>query len=157
MVDWQGELDALLARLRLVPDVEDPSVEDFPFDAGLGEPHGPPDDADLARSLPRGLAEELREDVEVSAVRTEIEATLRQVLALARAGQLEPEWRADVVFVLSALTRPLPSTPGLMDARRAAAVREGEREWQLASAAAVLRFCRIVTHLTNGVILHVEP
>ena len=188
MVDPRSELDALLARLRLLPAAEDALAEDFPFDiTGRAESRGaeprgteprgtdprgtdPGGTADaaledsamcapatFAAEEPRDSVEDPREGVEVSAVRTEIEATLHQVLALTRAGQLEPRLHGNVVFVLNALTRPLPTVPRLVDARRAALQREAVREWQLASAAAVLRFCRIVAHLTNGVTFHINP
>jgi hypothetical protein len=82
---------------------------------------------------------------EVSAVRREIEATLARVVDLARAGLLDPALRDDVVFVLQALTRPRPR--GLRARDRT--------EWQLASAAAVLHFCRVVLRLTQT--LATEP
>lgn len=154
MPDWQGELESLLATLNV-------SLEGVSPDASDGRmllegPLGFPGDEE-----PRGAAEALvddeplvevapREGDEVSAVRREIEATVAQVVALVRAGRLEPALRDDVIFVLDALTRPRPggrsrstrpASPGGPD--------DSATEWQLASAAAILRFCRIVLRLTN--------
>src|SRR5262249_15194689 len=93
-----------------------------------------------------------REGDEVSAVRREIEATVQQVMALVRAGRMEPALRDDVILVLDALTRPRPGKPasGRARPRRISGPDDSATEWQLASAAAILRFCRIVLRLTNA-------
>ncbi|HEU5440384.1 MAG TPA: hypothetical protein VFU88_13920 [Ktedonobacterales bacterium] len=158
MADWHEELEILLSQLRV----------------GLGET--PPDEPSLAArgpTLSEPLSVEVRlpleletlspdvfapdenpaDGVEVSAVRSEIEATLGRVLALARAGRMESTLRDDVIFILKALTRRLPDTiTGATSDARAA-----RDEWQLASAAAVLRFCRIVLHITNALEADEEP
>jgi hypothetical protein len=155
MADWQQQVDALLARLR-------PPATDTGFPAaGL-----PLDDqaesgqADAADALgrisdplwcsPFLTAEEPFENVEVSAVRTEIEATLRQVAALERDGSVESVVRDDVVRVLYALTRPSPAPAAPPPIHSRVPMPDSEHEWQLTSAAAVLRFCRLVTRLTNA-------
>jgi hypothetical protein len=161
MADWQGELEALLARLSV-------SLEMTEAESGGQVPERAPTSGDLAE-LAADLAEggtdcdafvstsqitadetgESQENVEVSAVRSEIEATLRQIVVLANAGSITPALRDDVIFVLRALTRPRPVTRPLNPQRAGDGV-EGAQEWQLASAAAVLRFCRIVSRLTNS-------
>lgn len=153
MPQWQTELEALLAELhvsldgdaaaegpdssgireltreRIQKDGSDPSI---PWELGVLAAEEPPTDDD-----------------EVGAVRSEIEATVRRVIEMARTGRLEGALRDDVVFVLQALTRPHP-----LDKQSSA--RRGHQdvarqEWQLASAAAVLRFCRIVLRLTDAI------
>lgn len=145
MPDWEAELAALLNALDVSferdstyeGDAADPSRTELDDDTG----------ADLDIDTPNGTSvpgdvsiEQLsRDDDEVSAVRNEIEATLARVIRLTRTGQLDRALRDDVVFVLQALTRPCP-TPA----------RAGDQdEWQLASAAAVLHFCRVVMRLTH--------
>ena len=154
MPDWQGELESLLATLNV--SLEEPSagLEDgttFPRGAANGEME--PTEGHQT-GLPVEKATDTAEIVldvvpvdgeEISAVQSEIEATLRDVLLLVRAGRMDRELRDDVVFVLEALTRPRPG-------RRAkvAGPDDSSTEWNLASAAAVLRFCRIVLRLTNS-------
>lgn len=160
MADWQVELETLLSELHVTLDrstlggeapsqvagrglrrlsgetLDDTNVEaetdgDIPWELGPLTAEEPPADDD-----------------EVSAVRSEIEATVAQVIALARAGRIDHDLRDDIVFVLQALTRPHPSTPPHLVALE---MRDDARqEWQLASAAAVLRFCRIVLRLTHA-------
>jgi hypothetical protein len=146
MPDWQSELETLLSRLEV--SVERSGHAVFadgmtPSDAHVG---GDPD-----ASGPWDLAALASEEVpvdgdEVSAVRSEIEATVEQVVSLVNTGRIETSLRDDVIFVLQALTRPHPPdgrapTPSDADL-------DSNMEWHLASAAAVLRFCRIVQRLT---------
>jgi hypothetical protein len=141
MAEWESEVAALLRSLDVsFGDDSQPAENasaDLPPEAETAHA-GLEDDADLSfvgRPTPR-LASP---DEPVSVVRREIEATLTRVIQLTRAGQLDRALRDDVVFVLRALTRPCP-----------AAEQEDEPdEWQLASAAAVLHFCRVVTRLTR--------
>ncbi|HKV85305.1 MAG TPA: hypothetical protein VJN88_12165 [Ktedonobacterales bacterium] len=150
MPDWRSELDHLLTQL------DDP-------DELAGEPHdirrrattdetASTDTADT--SLPWELGALAAEDIppdgdEVVAVRREIESTIRRLAALARDGEVEPVLRDDVIFVLQALTRPHP--PEWTWAATESDVEDDEHnEWHLASAAAILRFCRIVQRLTNA-------
>jgi hypothetical protein len=163
MADWQGELEALLARLDVSLDsgahaeheptpereVVPMELEELPDLAGT---EGPESDPFWQTQV--FAAEEPREDEEVSAVRSEIEATVHQILALTRAGRIDQATRDDVVFVLRALTRPQPDAPRRRIVDPVARERTGEsaQEWQLDSAAAVLRFCRIVSRLTNGLL-----
>ncbi|MBF6589039.1 MAG: hypothetical protein IVW57_00735 [Ktedonobacterales bacterium] len=171
MPDWQGELDALLARLdvslenetdAVVPpsvagaSVGEVSADDSTDDSALASIEGP--EADPLWASPLYAREETpRENEEVSAVRSEIEATLSRIVALARAGQIERSFRDDVVFVLHALMRPRPhvASTSAQGVASAGSLEESAQEWQLASAAAVLRFCRIVLRLSN--VLASEP
>lgn len=149
MPHWQEELDALLAQLRVSLDDPFPSDDDAPTLARDAGDQG----NDAASAIARGLAlpadgEELpSENEEVSAVRSEIEATLDRVLALAHAGRMDDDMRDDVIFVLQALIRPHPGATVVARGEEAAEARD---EWQLDSAAAVLRFCRMVVRLTNA-------
>ena len=86
----------------------------------------------------RGLSR-LGDCPRIFAIRQEIEATVARVAHLTQAGQLDRALRDDVVFVLRALTRPHP----------AVLLPQAQDEWHLASAAAVLRFCRMVLRLTR--------
>jgi hypothetical protein len=127
MPDWQSELETLLSQLHVTLDQSleflpelDPLLQDDPVDEGD----------------------------EVSAVRSEIEATVARVMALADDGCIESTLRDDVIFVLQALTRPVPQR---ILARATSKQQEDARQdWQLTSAAAVLRFCRIVLTLTQA-------
>lgn len=165
MPDWQGELDALLAALDVSFEDDDGSAPRL-----LESSHAPGDgpEADPLWSSRLFAREETVQDgEEVGAIRSEIEATLAQIVALARTGRIDRDLRDDVIFVLHALTRPRPAAPW----REARAAREagcaeggGEeslderggdesvQEWHLASAAAVLRFCCIVLRLTHAVV-----
>lgn len=160
MADWQEELEILLSQLRV--DLEDsPLLPDAPaLDARTPAPSEPLSaemrlPLELETLSPDMLAadEGPADGVEVSAVRSEIEATLGRVLALARAGRMDSTLRDDVIFILKALTRRLPDA----GASATPEVRSARDEWQLASAAAVLRFCRIVLHITNALEAGQEP
>ncbi len=148
MPHWQEELDALLARLRV-------SLDD-PFPPDDGTPAYRSGEGEAVEAIARDLAlpgegEELPgENEEVSAIRSEIEATLGRVLALAHAGRMDDDMRDDVIFVLQALTRPHPGATVFARSEDGANGAEARDEWQLASAAAVLRFCRMVVRLTNA-------
>lgn len=143
MADWEAELTTLLRAL-------DVSVERDSLSAyhGAADHNGRSDleavddlePAELGSLSTDLVGEQATVDVdEVSAVRHEIEATLARVVQLTDTGQLDRALRDDVLFVLQALTRPRPSPPA-----------HAERdEWQLASAAAVLHFCRVVLRLTR--------
>lgn len=156
MPDWQGELESLLATLNVSlegPSNVTPPSEDARATAPVPrlEPAGPGELVDGVDTV-GGSAETLIEIVpvdgdEISAVRSEIEATISQVVALVRAGRMDRALRDDVVFVLEALTRPRPGQR--TQRRRAGGPDDSGTEWNLASAAAVLRFCRIVLRLTN--------
>jgi hypothetical protein len=162
MADWQVELETLLSELHVTLDRNAPSSE-APAQVSKDSVHGHVEnegsaeetldeveaDGDIPWDLgPLTVEEPPADDDEVSAVRSEIEATVAQVIALARAGRIDHDLRDDIVFVLQALTRPHPVVPpqliglGTHD--------DARQEWQLASAAAVLRFCRIVLRLTHA-------
>ena len=162
MPDWQGELESLLATLNV--SLEVPTAgSDVQQDAGAQVSATFSADAEHARqwdhlapsdppSETSDTTEPMLEVVpvdgeEISAVRSEIEATLREVLTMAQAGRMDRALRDDVVFVLEALTRPRPGRQPTM--RKLAGPDDSSTEWNLASAAAVLRFCRIVLRLTS--------
>jgi hypothetical protein len=157
MPDWQGELEALLATLSV-------SLEDTEAKPGASSATALPrlvpgtsSGADEVDADPFWMADvaaeavpaetELVEGEEVSAVRREIEATVGEVVALVRAGRMDRALRDDVIYVLDALTRPRPGDSGR---HRQGGPSDSSQEWNLASAAAVLRFCRIVLRLTNA-------
>jgi hypothetical protein len=147
MADWEAELATLLRELDVSLERDALSDRRPKSQGALANATGrPPATEEPAAVDGDSLGLEMAtqapgvEDDEVSAVRSEIEATLARVMHMTRAGQLEPALRDDVVFVLKALTRPRP-----------AALRPRERhEWQLDSAAAVLHFCRVVLRLTRA-------
>lgn len=155
MADWQVELESLLSQLHVsldgATDLSTPaaSATDATIPTDAAPAAADEADADIPWTLGPLTAEELPVDgEEVSAVRDEIAATVRQVVHLARTGRMEGALRDDVAFVLQALTRPRP----VVSTRRANRARETEaqQEWQLATAAAILRFCRLVLRLTNA-------
>lgn len=148
MSQWQEELDVLLARLRVsLDDPFTPDVGDFPILPALSPGTAKVEAIARDLTLPTNGAEPRAESEEVSAIRSEIEATLGRVLALARAGRMDGDMRDDVIFVLQALTRPHPDATVATSGEEADEARD---EWQLGSAAAVLRFCRMVVRLTNA-------
>jgi hypothetical protein len=153
MPDWQRELESLLATLNV--SLEGASDGKTPREAAEAAGREPGCVADRVNSH---ASDEMLHDVvpmegdEVSAVRSEIEATVGQVVALVRAGRMDRALRDDVIFVLDALTRPRPGGKSLP--RRPSQARgpdDSASEWNLASAAAILRFCRIVLRLTNAI------
>lgn len=162
MADWQLELETLLSELHVTLDRGMPGSDASAevnargirrLEAGDGSERETLEEVEADGDIPWDLGpltveEPPAEDDDVSAVRSEIEATVAQVIALARAGRIDHDLRDDIVFVLQALTRPHPTTPShSIDVERHDDARQ---EWQLASAAAVLRFCRIVLRLTHA-------
>ena len=151
MADWRAELDTLLSHLNV--SLEQGSAtgrHDGATARGRDEDATPVEldaDSSVEAKAPRG-EDALADGDEVSAVRSEIEATVRRVIELAQAGKLDTSLRDDVVFVLQALTRPRPR--GVQSRPRRRGVDDSSSEWQLASAAAVLHFCRIVLRLTQA-------
>lgn len=162
MPGWQSELETLLSQLHV--SLEPGRQQSSPSAHGPASLDGErdtvvPDDSTDA-TIPWDLDTQPVDDLpadgdEVSAVSREIEATVRRVISMARAGQMEGALRDDVVFVLQALTRPIPyDKSGNKRHRRKSD--EASQEWQLASAAAVLRFCRIVLRLTAALTRDVD-
>lgn len=147
MPDWEIELRDLLRSLdvSLEPGASRPvPVElpvSFPRGGALADESDPSDSMVRAfeRTYDQALDPGTPEGEEISAIRQEIEATVARVVHLTRTGQLDPALRDDVVFVLRALTRTHPTA-------RDTKVRD---EWDLASAAAVLHFCRVILRLTG--------
>jgi hypothetical protein len=149
MPDWQAELEVLLAHLQVSLDQ---TGSPFSVDALSSVVSHEADDPGASGpwDLTALASEEVAPDGdEVSAVRSEIEATVEQVVALVHAGRIETVLQDDVIFVLQALTRPHP--PLAISAAEEHGRADANTEWHLASAAALLRFCRIVQRLTYAV------
>lgn len=135
MPDWQSELAALLKSL----DVDAEPVAAPPAHNGAAK-WSVLDGMDGPAAGELAMEAAPLDGDEVAAVRGEIEATLARVIHLTSVGKLDRAVRDDVVFVLQALTRP---RPGVLHGK-------ANRDWQLASAAAVLHFCRVVMRLTRS-------
>jgi hypothetical protein len=135
MANWQDELETLLTSFGVIlePSALEPThAEDSLSDYLLTQP-------DQSEPL-------IEHGVEVIAVQTEVEAMVRQVVALVRSGSIDGSLREDVAFVLRALVRPDGVTTDSGEAGRAIS----GAEWNIESAAAVLRFCRIVLRLAQA-------
>ncbi|HEY7339874.1 MAG TPA: hypothetical protein VH591_03250 [Ktedonobacterales bacterium] len=139
MADWQGQLADLLASLNvsLDPNESVPRAIDLRSESFSRMP------IPTEETQPSGVSAEDApiEGIEVSAVRSEIEFIVARVVELERAGAIDRVLRDDVIYVLQALTRPAPLTPRPTLLRRR---HDADQEWDLASAAAVLRFCRLI-------------
>lgn len=143
MADWQGQLKDLLASLNVSLDPNDsiPRATDPRAESSSRLPIPTDEMPSAALSVDDAPAD----GIEVSAVRSEIEFTVARVVKLERDGAIDRVMRDDVIYVLQALTRPAPPLPRSALPRRRR--RDPSQEWNLASAAAVLRFCRIVSRL----------
>lgn len=143
MADWQGQLKDLLASLNVSLDPNDsiPRATDSRAESSSRLPIPTDEMSPSALTVDDAPAD----GVEVSAVRSEIEFTVARVVKLERDGAIDRVMRDDVIYVLQALTRPAPPLPRSALPRRRR--RDPSQEWNLASAAAVLRFCRIVSRL----------
>lgn len=158
MADWESELQDLLRTLDVSLEQDDlPSVHSVPsitarsfrvsaLDGSLADESDPSDSMVRAfeqsgehRAYEQTNEQDTAQSVELHAIRQEIEATIARVARLTRAGQLDRALRDDVVLVLRALTRPHPP----------AVNPQTQDDWNLASAAAILHFCRVVLRLTN--------
>ncbi len=163
MSEWQEQLDTLLASLNVAYDDDSEPLAESDEGPTTKELQALSEGSDLAEQadapsllwLPGSELERAPDTSplapdgeEVSAIRSEIDATVWRVMALVQAGRLNQAMRDDVLFVLQALTRP-PDGSARSGAARADDGDQG-REWNLTSAAAVLRFCRIVLRLTNA-------
>jgi hypothetical protein len=127
MSHWEEELQSLLASLGV--SLEDGEAPEATPDGESAEPF-------ISQRSPGD--DDRSDDEQQEIVKREMQATVFAVDRLTRAGYLEPAVHHDVVRVLHALMRPAPD--GGPDSQ----------EWQLTSAAAVLRFCRIVLRLTKA-------
>jgi len=141
MSSWEHELETLLNRLGVrsessppnepVPDVSDADVADPAELAALMDVDVDDEDWD-------GLEDDDLDQLGV--VRREMQATVGRVARMVHAGRLDSAIKDDVLFVLRALCRAQPQPD------------EGEsvEDAQLAAAAAILHFCRIVLRLTHA-------
>jgi hypothetical protein len=140
MSNWEHELETLLSRLGVH---WEPSPAHAPeAEADEAEVPGPEElaallDDDLEDEDWEHLAEE--EVDQLGVVRREMQATVGRVARMVRAGRLDSVIRDDVLFVLRALCRVQPLLEG-----------ESDEDAQLATAAAILHFCRIVLRLTHA-------
>jgi hypothetical protein len=143
MADWQGQLADLLASLNvsLDPNESVPRATDLRTESFSRMPI-PTEEAPPAVLSAEDMPVE---GEEVSAVRSEIEFIVARVVRLERAGVIDRVVRDDVIYVLQALTRPAPPAPRPTLTRRRR--HDSDQEWNLASAAAVLRFCRLIHRL----------
>ena len=133
MANWQDELESLLTSFGVILEAPAPAKADDSLNRYLlAQP-------DQAEPL-------IESGIEVVAVQSEVEATVRQVVALVRSGSIDSALREDVAFVLRALTRP----GGVMAESGEAGHAMAGAEWNIESAAAVLRFCRIVLRLAQA-------
>lgn len=136
MANWQDELESLLAACDVA--LEAPSPDQWRAD-------DMPDELLPAYSAQSEAL--MAPGVEVIAVRSEVEAMVRQVVSLVRSGSIDSALREDVAIVLRALARPGRAAGGAI---RKAGRAESGAEWDIESAAAVLRFCRIVLRLAQA-------
>jgi hypothetical protein len=141
MSNWELELETLLNRLGVR---WDPLPPDESKTAGADA--DVTDAAELDGLIDADLEDENWETLEdddldqVSVVRREMQATVGRVTRMVRTGRLDSVIKDDVLLVLRALCR---SQPQLEEG-------ESEEEAQLATAAAILHFCRIVLRLTHA-------
>jgi len=135
MASWQDELESLLASFGV--SLEAPAAEQARAEDSLNR---------YLLAQPEQSEPPVEHGVEVIAVQSEVEATVRQVVSLVRSGSIDSALREDVAFVLRALTRPAIATSSGSDAGWAGS----GAEWNIESAAAVLRFCRIVLRLAQA-------
>ena len=133
MANWQDELESLLTSFGVALEASAPAQPDDSLNRYL-----------LAQ--PDQTEPLVESGIEVIAVQSEVEATVRQVVALVRSGSIDSALREDVAFVLRALARPDVATGDSEETARATS----GAEWNIESAAAVLRFCRIVLRLAQA-------
>jgi hypothetical protein len=135
MANWQDELESLLASFGVA--LEAPAPDQLRAEDSLNR---------YLLAQPEQSEPPVEHGVEVIAVQSEVEATVRQVVSLVRSGSIDSALREDVAFVLRALTRPGVVTSNASETISAAS----GLEWNIESAAAVLRFCRIVLRLAQA-------
>jgi hypothetical protein len=135
MANWQDELESLLASFGVA--LEAPALDQLRAEDSLNR---------YLLAQPEQSEPPVEHGVEVIAVQSEVEATVRQVVSLVRSGSIDSALREDVAFVLRALTRPDATTSNAGETISASS----GLEWNIESAAAVLRFCRIVLRLAQA-------
>jgi hypothetical protein len=133
MANWQDELESLLASFGVALEAPAPAQADDSLNRYL---LAQPDQSEPV----------VETGIEVIAVQTEVEAVVRQVVALVRSGSIDSALREDVAFVLRALARP----GGVATDSAVAGRATSGAEWNIESAAAALRFCRIVLRLAQA-------
>jgi hypothetical protein len=143
MADWQGQLADLLASLNVALDPNESVPRATDLRAESATRMAIPVDESSLTTL--GGEDVSAEGDEITAVRSEIEFIVARVVRLERDGMLDRVIRDDVIYVLQGLTRPAPPLPRTAIPRRRKS--DPTQEWNIASAAAVLRFCRLVHRL----------
>ncbi len=141
MSNWEHELETLLSRLGVRSESSPPhesgsdaTETDFADPAELAALK----DADVEDEDWDGLEDDDLDQLGV--VRREMQATVGRVARMVYAGRLDSAIKDDVLFVLRALCRAQPQPDE----------GESEEDAQLAAAAAILHFCRIVLRLTHA-------
>jgi hypothetical protein len=138
MSNWEHELETLLTRLGVRWESLPPNEPGADGDLA--------DAADLDGLIDADLGDENWEAVEdddldqVSVVRREMQATVARVTRMVRVGRLDSAIRDDVLLVLRALCKSPPQPDE----------GESEEDAHLATASAILHFCRIVLRLTHA-------
>jgi hypothetical protein len=99
MANWQDELESLLASFGVA--LEAPALDQLRAEDSLNR---------YLLAQPEQSEPPVEHGVEVIAVQSEVEATVRQVVSLVRSGSIDSALREDVAFVLRALTRPDATT-----------------------------------------------
>ncbi len=99
MANWQDELESLLASFGVA--LEAPALDQLRAEDSLNR---------YLLAQPEQSEPPVEHGVEVIAVQSEVEATVRQVVSLVRSGSIDSALREDVAFVLRALTRPDAAT-----------------------------------------------
>jgi hypothetical protein len=141
MSNWEHELETLLSRLGVRWESLPPN-EPGTDRADVDLAHAADVDGLIAADLENDDWETLEEDDldQVSVVRREMQATVARVTRMVRSGRLDSAIKDDVLLVLRALCRSQPQPDE----------GESEEDAQLATAAAILHFCRIVLRLTHA-------
>jgi hypothetical protein len=130
MPHWEEELLSLLTSLGVVLEREESSLYLLPSPI---ESRSSPTSSRLENTIGESEVDIDQADL----VRSEIEATLAEVVRSTRQRHLETRVRDDIVYIMRALMRPVPTTVD-------------DTEWQGQSSAAILHFCRVVVRLIRA-------
>jgi len=141
MASWEEELAVILQRLGVkqeepqtyLQQMRKPLRGDVKRHKHAGDPHfldaeNEPDDDDYWVQ-------------DIATMRREIDSIVSQVILLMQRGDLEPSMKEDVMVVLRALRRRLPSTHSVFPST--------SEEAYLESASALLHFCRLALQLSE--------
>jgi hypothetical protein len=142
MASWEEELAVLLQELGVkqeepqtyLPQMRKPLRRDVKRREQCVDPHfldeeNEPDEDDLWVQ-------------DIATMRREVDSIVSQVILLMQRGDLEPSVKEDVMVVLRALRRHLPSA-------HSSALSPTSEEAYLESASALLHFCRLALQLSE--------